>query len=147
MRQRRYDGVVGDNVAILGRHCVEQVEGVGEGVRPARERGQERVVGVRVLVREVVEGGDRRGRGRELGVERDEAGVAGERRLDEDRVRGAAEAEHVPRGDGPLQEGQHLLDGEPRRGGGRRRRRGGALRRVDGDCGEKAAHAFSGDDE
>jgi hypothetical protein len=97
---------------------------------------------------EVVEGGDGGFQGREQGVELDKAvgeeGVAGERRLDEERVHGAAEAEHVAGGDGALEEGDHLRDRDAGSRGGCRRR--GAWRRVDGGRSrEKAAHAFPGE--
>ena len=65
--------------------------------------------------------------------------VAGERRLDENRVHGATQAEHVARGDGALEDVNHLRDGDAGRGGGRSPR---AWRRVDGKRREKAAHAF-----
>ena len=148
VHEGRHEGVIGDEVACVGRHCVEQVEGVGEGVRPAQERGEKRVVGVSVLVRKVVEGRDRSGRRWEPGVERDEAigqeRMAGERRLDEARVHCAAETEHVPRGDGPLQERNQLRDGERASAGRGRgwRRCWEAWRRVDGERRVEAAHAF-----
>ena len=97
---------------------------------------------MRVPVREIIEGRAGSGRRWECAVELDEAvgeeGMVGERRLDEERVRCAAEAADVAHGDGALDEGEHRGDVD---GGGCRGAE--AWRRVDGERRRETAHGRS----